>query len=126
MKPFDLKKAIAGDPLVTRDGRSARLIGHAPEFEESSRVIVAIEGVDSARQHYESGAYTRDAEHGSDLFMAPKKRTVWVNVYETRLNTIRNHGNCAAVFDTEEGARSNADGNGIRVTAIAVPIEIED
>jgi len=126
MKPFDLQKAIAGDPMVTRDGRAVRFIAYVSEFEESSRLLVAIKGVKNVRAHYENGSYTADALHDADLFMAPKKRTVWVNVYETRLNTVRNHGNCAAVFDTEEGAHNNADGNGVRVTAIAIPIEIED
>ena len=80
MKPFDLERAKAGDPIVTRDGRNARFIAYIPEAGESYRVVVLIEGKETPCLLDENGRrqYTHD---NAQLFMAPTKRDGWVNVY---------------------------------------------
>jgi len=80
MKPFDLEKAKAGHPLVTRDGRKARLVGHVPEAVEPYRVYAYIEGQSCAYSFWESGNMG-GGTNDEDLFMAPNKREGWVNVY---------------------------------------------
>ena len=84
MKPFDLEAAKAGTPIVTRDGRPAKFIAHVAEAHPSQRLVVLIDGV--VRMSWEDGKYLGrgNPAHVSDndLFMAPVKRTVWINLYE--------------------------------------------
>lgn len=98
MKPFDLEAAKRGEPICLYDGEKVHFVGLSA-----------------------MGAVVYEKKNG-DLFscdpalvkMAPKKRTVWVNLYSS------------AVFDSwdsESRARSVAGHNAI---AIAVPVEIEE
>jgi hypothetical protein len=121
MKPFDLQHAIAGDPLITRDGRNARMIALVPTCAPERRVIAIIEGADRVSDYTETGCRIHEGYADSeDLFTAPKKRTVYVNLYEKR------HGRGEAFYhDTEEHARIYRDDSRV-VIAVAVPIEIEE
>lgn len=121
-KPFDLEAAKAGEPLVTRDGRKARLLAHVPEFEEEHRVIFAIEGEGHAMSYSESGVYVHDEASDFDLFMAPKTRTVFVNLYRFKKDGIWDF--YGSQFDTAEAAGKGADIE--RALAIAVPVEITE
>ena len=115
MKPFDLEAAKAGAPIVTRDGRPAKFIAHVAEAHPSQRLLVLIDG--TVHTKFESGKYAASPAHVSDndLFMAPVKRTVWINLYE--------YG-AATWFSTKEIADGGAlsDRHGGR----AWPIEIEE
>lgn len=122
MKPFDEVAAKEGDRFVHRiyigiDGK----VGSPTRI---AKMFVGRRANGSIVFEMDDGELSWAPE--SELRMLPKTRTVYVNVYQTRLNTVRNHGNCSATFDTEEGARDNARGNGVPIIAIAVPIEIED
>lgn len=81
MKPFDLKAAKRGETIVTRDGREAQFIAHVPEARPSYSTVVLIDG--ETFSIWDSGYYYWEGtrESPNDLFMAPKKRTVWVNLY---------------------------------------------
>ena len=115
MKPFNLEAAKAGAPMVTRNGRPAKFIAHVAEAHPSQRLLVLIDG--GVYTKFESGKYAASPAHVSDndLFMAPVKRTVWVNLYEYRT---------AIWHDTEKEADDGTRGN--RHGGRAWPIEIED
>ena len=115
MKPFDLEAAKAGAPLVTRDGQPAKFIAHVAEAQPSQRLVVLIDG--GVYTKFESGGYSKSPAHVSpnDLFMAPVKRTVWVNLYTQHT---------AVWHDTEEEANGSTRGN--RLGGRAWPIEIEE
>ena len=117
MKPFDLEAAKAGAPLVTRDGRPAKFIAHVAEAHQNQRLLVLIDGDIHIR--FEDGSYLgrggRGGETNNDLFMAPVKRTVWVNLYE---------GDCARWQNTEHDADVRAGTD--RLGGRAWPIEIEE
>lgn len=115
MKPFDLEAAKAGAPLVTRDGRPAKFIAHVAEAQPSQRLLVLIDG--GVYTKFESGKYSNSPARVSpnDLFMAPVKRTVWVNLYEygsARWHVIEQDANDCAGSD--------------RLGGRAWPIEIEE
>ena len=115
MKPFNLEAAKAGAPLVTRDGRPAKFIAHVGEAQPSQRLVVLIDG--GVYTKFESGGYSNSPAHVSpnDLFMAPVKRTVWVNLYTQH----------AAIWhDTEKEANDSTRGN--RLGGRTWPIEIEE
>ncbi|KVQ85528.1 hypothetical protein WK07_04320 [Burkholderia multivorans] len=124
MKPFDLEAAKRGEPLVTRDGRKVQEF-HYFATRDDWRVCAVIHGdMICCGDDGRFSLYGRDDP--SDLFMAPRKRTVYVNVYATSLNNDDSPGTVAAAFDTEEGAKLNARHDRAGLLAIAVPIEIEE
>lgn len=70
MKPFNLEKALAGEPVITRNGRRVLRIAHFPECGEHDRVVAAIEGEGDVYTFYENGNFVNE-ENEIDLFMAP-------------------------------------------------------
>lgn len=82
MKKFNLEKAKVGAPIVTRDGKSARLLG---EREHPNYPIIAV--VKKSYDLEEVYSYTNDGHNNSkdetnnDLFMAPTKRIKYANFY---------------------------------------------
>lgn len=70
MKPFELHKAIAGEPLVTRDGRPAKFVAHVPDVKVYS--VVAWIGDNWGLDTFtETGLQFDDLDASrDDLFMA--------------------------------------------------------
>ena len=113
MKPFDLEAAKRGEPLITRDGREAHFIAHTDKVASADKVMAVVSG--DWRAFTEQGERCSGAVSTLDLFMAPKKRTVWVNLYR----------NYAAIgYDTEERADDGVQGD--RIGDRAWPLEIEE
>ena len=79
MKPFNLEAAKAGDPIVTRDGREAKFIAYVPEVGNYEQIVILIDKVIFSYPIRGNVFDTQKSE--SDLFMAPKKRVVWVNFF---------------------------------------------
>jgi hypothetical protein len=77
MKPFNLEQALAGKPVVTRDGRPVKIAGYNPDAFDGKKVIGWV-GKD-AEMWQENGQY-----YGSvyacnfNLFMAPTERKEWI------------------------------------------------
>ncbi len=117
MKPFDLEAAKRGEPIQNKRGAERRFVAHAPDAEPSQRVICLNE-TGHVRCYSEQGGYCVDCESDThDLCMAPRKRTVWVNLYE--------EGKFANHHENEESANERADGTN-RIGNRAWPLEIED
>lgn len=117
---FDLARAMAGEPIVTRDGRKARFVAHVPELtSKGARVLVLVSGDDHVSYYWETGFYEQHEQSEYDLFMAPKpKRTVWVNVWCLGGDV------GGGVHASKENAILTAENNGEYVH-IAMPIEID-
>jgi len=113
MKSFDLEAAKRGEPIVTRNGINATFIAHVPELGELHRVLYTVPNNDYALSCTEDGRHYTNSQSGYDLFMAPKKRTLWVNLYQ--------------VFYTEDDADdAHATSNSHRIGGKAYPVEIEE
>ena len=106
MKPFNLELAKAGDRIL-----------------DSGRNIVFFIGVK------QDGLIVIEDQYGSlftvpskNVFMAPKIRTVWVNLYKFRQLTGNNW------HDTEELAdlATDSDDLGYRIGGKAYPVEIKE
>ncbi|WP_331694603.1 hypothetical protein [Pandoraea sputorum] len=80
-KPFDLEAAKAGAALITRDGRAARFVAYVPEEPHTFRVLAHVTGERHTMHFCDNGAFLSGEANRRDLFMAPVKRTVWVNLY---------------------------------------------
>ena len=120
MREFDLEAAKRGEPIVCRDGTPAKFIAHVPEAHPTNRLIVLVLG--NIYGSYEDGKWGPTPEK-YDLFMAPKKRTVWVNLYG---------GSSAMHFPDKDTAdehhRITTNGATIinRIGNRAYPVEIEE
>lgn len=82
MKAFDLQKALAGAPVVTKRGIRVLRVAHLPEAVGYTRVIAVLEGVSGNNVQ----AYNEEGHVGSgtfDLFMAPVEKTLWFNLYDS-------------------------------------------
>lgn len=110
-RPFNLDEAKAGAPIQTRDGRPAKFIAHVPEARTYTISALADGWLCCYREDGRSSTSMAD----SDIVMAPRKRTVWVNVYE--------FGN-ASVYKTREEA--DMFGAPSRIGNRAWPLEIEE
>ena len=118
MKPFSLEAAMRGEPIVCRDGTPAKFVAHVPEAVKSQRVIVQIRN--NFGLFHETGWWGEINPHYSDLFMAPKKRTVWVNFYG---------GLSATFFESEsdaDDAHNKFYSDMHRIGDRAYPVEIEE
>ena len=86
MKQFNLKEYLA-NPLhkvVTRDGKSARII--CTDAKNYLPVIALIDngGKEYIQSYYPNGAYYAEESSSLDLFFAPEKHEGWVNMYRDR------------------------------------------
>lgn len=82
--PFDLEAATAGAKVITRDGRTVRILcfDKVDPTSSNNRPIVALASYGDHEEiisHYESGRLYQHKDDNLDLFMAPKpKRKVMV------------------------------------------------
>ena len=84
MKPFDLEKAKAGAPVITRNGSAARIICFNRADADNYPLVALLhlgEGIERVTTHTDQGHYCKEPGNNCDLFMAPVKREGWVNIY---------------------------------------------
>lgn len=83
MKQFDLEKAIAGKPVVTRDGEPVRII--CWDRNKTDYPIVALVGDKEVISSFTTnGSFFHGKQDPNDLFMAIEKKEGWVNLYITK------------------------------------------
>jgi hypothetical protein len=109
MKPFNLDAALRFDPIVTRDGRKIldfHYFKDAPEGEETIYALVdGNQKYDKALNSYHSdGSLFFGVKNEADLFMAPKVKTYYVNIYEDKAKGI--YVASPGVFETEANAKA--------------------
>ena len=118
MKAFNLEEYLKNPKrkVVTRNGRSARII--CTDAKGNYPIVVLIEegGYDNALSYTKDGKLYVGETNDYDLFFATEKHEGWVNVYRDFDDMM-----CGSVFATEEDAKCKAK------TAIAtVRIEWEE
>jgi hypothetical protein len=84
VRPFDLEKALAGEPVVTRSGKKVTQLTHF-KYRDLSQAPYPLYGViESLTLNYwtfEGKAAYRSCESNDDLFMASTKQTAVVEVW---------------------------------------------
>lgn len=82
MKPFDLERALAGDPVVTRDGRKVdEIVLLQKALNTDYCLIVVIAGYLCA--YFATGSKGRsELARPSDLFMDTVKKTLYQNIFK--------------------------------------------
>lgn len=75
MKEFNLARALAGDPVITRDGKRVSELFHTKTLKDRLSVLAIIDG---ELVHYsKEGKYFVNNDSINDLFMVPVKRQEW-------------------------------------------------
>lgn len=120
MKPFNLEAAQRGEALITREGEFVKFICIEYEADVDTRLLVLRNG--RVLPLFTDGTYNGPSGGLSsvDLFMAPKKRTVWVNFFP--------NGE-AFYHDSEEAAiagRKNFYDEDVALGCKPSPVEIEE
>lgn len=86
LKPFDLERALAGDPVITRSGAKVLDIYHFKKSTASRPVVVTIEGLHGEFALRKEGVRWDDGkEDDNDLFMAPKIVTYYSASWHIRI-----------------------------------------
>ena len=81
MEKFNLERALAGEPVITRDGRE---VTQLVKF-DAPGANYALRGVSDGeiRSWTTDGRFSTFSENSpKDLFMKPKENAIWVNVYK--------------------------------------------
>ena len=91
LKPFDLQRALAGDPVVTRAGSIVKELHYFEKLDGQKLYCV----VHTLLGYSDSGTFWSDGrEDAHDLFMMPIKKTYWINIYKSDIEkermTVRN------------------------------------
>lgn len=81
MKPFNLERALAGDPVVTRDGTAVLHIMLVPDIYKLTCPLLYVTPFGSYNIRKE-GVFDCMRETSLDLFMASVKQERWVLVYK--------------------------------------------
>jgi hypothetical protein len=79
MKPFNLERALAGDPVVTRDGRPVKIAGYNSNVNPYYQVIG---WVDELVVTWKKSGQIANCGNDFDLFMAPTERKEWIVRYQ--------------------------------------------
>lgn len=107
MEQFSLTKYLENPDrkLVTRDGRSARIICTDRVGRWPIVALISDNGEEIICSFTTDGKkYIPKAEVNlTDLFFAPKKRTGWVNIYNQPVMI------CGLIFGSEEEAKQSVD-----------------
>ena len=100
MKPFDLKKALAGEPFMTRTGIKITEFYYFKDYKKQCKLWCVING--DLRSYHDNGIYFNINESQSDLVMIEPEQ--WVNVYWFSPN----NNWCKGPFPSEEIAKENS------------------
>lgn len=124
MKQFNLDEYLKNPSkkVVTRDGKSARII--CTDYYGEKPIIAKIEGCEHSYPFYEDGRFLSCREPSdSDLFFAPVKHEGWVNIYKAgaqreTLGCLVTRYVGSSIWPTEEAAKTAADADDIATIKI--------
>jgi hypothetical protein len=119
MEPFNLERVLAGEPVVTRDGREVTEIHFFRTCIEDRPIVAVIKGeifIFKDNGFYFGSGY----EHRLDLFMKSKVVEGWINVYVSESNQMFMSG----TYHSEEQAKKNITQSNSYIKTIRVTNEI--
>ena len=108
MKPFNLQEALAGKPVVTRDGRDVSQITLFTHV-DTWCVVAVVENFDTVSLYTQNGRYTMFEDRPLDLFMKSTKHQRFVNVWSDPYGTCSIHDGEIGLGKTLWGSQKEAD-----------------
>jgi hypothetical protein len=84
LKPFDLEKALAGEPVVTREGEKVKIV-YVSKKDKTYQVLgIIFDKITDEEDTYWFTKEGKDLDGGEyDLFMAPKTKKLWIAIHKT-------------------------------------------
>ncbi len=120
LRKFDLEKALAGEAVVTREGKKVLEL-HLFKSNVTHPLVAIIENKNIQCAYKINGKYDPDSDRSEDLLMAPVTEKYWFNVYKDRQNRIEfNH---SYAYDNEKEARENIYSEEMYIRTICVELE---
>ena len=110
MKQFDLDEYLKNPSkkVVTRDGKSARIICTDRVAQEYKLVaLVMKDGTESMCAYNTNGCVYKNDTHSLDLFFAPEKHEGWTPVYRESTGSIRFGYAYSTKKEAEEASKYN-------------------
>lgn len=122
MKPFDLEKALAGEPVVTRKGQKVILIKRTNQDEFPISFVVDFPwGYDADSARLDGSSAVKDEEDDDhDLFMATQKKKLYIAISNKPLDGQKYHDSSYAYIEEEDADSDTTHG----FQKIEVEIEI--
>jgi hypothetical protein len=81
MKPFNLEEALAGKPVVCKNGWEVTEIVYMPTVISRLKLLAVAHGV--VRAYDREGNFNSFSDNNElQLFMAEEKKSIWINVYD--------------------------------------------
>lgn len=121
MKPFNLEEALAGKPVVTRDGRDVKelIVLKTKDIEQP---IISVIGKDSFA-HFPDGKFNDHGECDLDLFIKEEEVTLYANIYKSNN---RNSGYiCGELFiDKDHNSLKDMKYNSEFVSAVEIKFKL--
>jgi len=119
MKKFNLEEALAGKPVITRDGKEVTQLVKFDTNKNSEGYLLfgVVEGF-IAKWTIHGNYFSNGVQNGRDLFMKTGKKSIWVNVYDNGKETW-----LGCSYDTKEGALINSYGDSVYIKTIEITNE---
>jgi hypothetical protein len=124
MKPFNLKEALSGKPVVTRTGDAVSQLYLFDCDDDLPLMGVLHNEIHSFTKDGKWSTYDTD-KRDTDLFMAPEKKSIWVNVYEVMDSLSEEFElSIGKIHGTKESAIISKNKNYIKTIEITNEIEL--
>lgn len=108
LKPFNLEKALAGEKVVTRDGRNIVEIVKLNKVMGACNIVGVTEGGIWYSYTSDGCYWTQWGVSDNDLFMTTTKKQGWMNIYDSHAyNVMAGGGN---IYKTYQEAAENSVG----------------
>ena len=98
MKPFNLKEALEGAPVVTRNGNEVTQLYKFDVLDLDAQELYAVIDDSQIESFYLNGQWREKGESGYDLFMAEQKKFIWINLWQQ----LHENGNYISTVHTRE------------------------
>lgn len=120
MKPFNLKEALEGKPVVTRNNLSVTQL----TLFETDNIYPLRAVIERCVCEFTTGGlfHNEALDHKYDLFMATEKKSIWINVYldkDGQITLSHKH------YSIESALRSTKTINWSYIKTIEITNEIE-
>lgn len=100
MEKFNLERALAGEPVCTRDGKDVTQLARF-DIKQGKQCLIGVLDYELERWTIEGNYFLNKTEAQADLFMKPKENVIWVNVYKNSFNALL----IGVAHETEEEAK---------------------
>ncbi len=112
MKPFNLARALAGDPVVTREGKEVIQIVYFDKVYIIRPVVAFISGHNGVCTFHKNGCSVDGQESQFDLFMAPVEKEYWMASGHTG-SEYKNYTVCTRLCETQDEIKRLINGTGL-------------